>query len=64
MAIDLPFQVIRDVGSFLILAGIDSLNSSEIASNYPEHKKTFRNLMYGLDGLARKDHSSHQSNFL
>ena len=64
VAIDLPFRVIRDVGSSLILDGIDSLNSSEIASKFPEHKKKFRNLMYALDGLARKDHSPPQSIFL
>jgi len=60
VAIDLPFQVVRDLGSSLIFNGM-SLGHSEIATKYPQHKKLFRNLMYALDALARKDHSQCNS---
>eukprot|EP00578_Thalassiosira_sp_NH16_P006270 CAMPEP_0181120618 /NCGR_PEP_ID=MMETSP1071-20121207/24259_1 /TAXON_ID=35127 /ORGANISM="Thalassiosira sp., Strain NH16" /LENGTH=1767 /DNA_ID=CAMNT_0023205299 /DNA_START=89 /DNA_END=5389 /DNA_ORIENTATION=+ len=55
VAIDLPFKVVRDLGSSIIFDGIESLNKGEIATTYPQHKKLLRNLMYALDALARKD---------
>lgn len=55
IAIDLPFRVVRDLGSSLIFQGVDSLNSnSEITTQYPQHKKLIRNLVYALDALVRK----------
>jgi len=57
IAIELPFRVVRDIGSILIFDGIESLNSSEVAAKYPQHKKLLRNLMYALDALTRKDPS-------
>jgi len=62
VAIDLPFRVVRDIGSFLIFDGLESLNSNEIATKYPQHKKLLRNLMYALDALTRKDlsHRIHE----
>lgn len=56
IATDLPFRVVRDIGSCLILNGLASLNSSEseVSVKYPEHKKTFRTLMYALDNQIRK----------
>ena len=49
IATDLSFSIIRDVGSCLMLEGLTSLNSSDIAAKYPQHKKVFRTLMYALD---------------
>ena len=62
IAIDLPFQVVRDLGTSLIFDGIESLNSNNaIATKYPQHKKLLRNLMYALDALIRKDQSQRSS---
>ena len=57
IAIDLPFRVIRDVGSLLIFEGIESLTGSEVELKYTKHKKLLRTLMYALEALVRK----HQS---
>ncbi|KAL9183928.1 hypothetical protein ACHAXT_002014 [Thalassiosira profunda] len=54
LAIDLPFRVVRDVGSALTFDGVESLSGGEMASRYPEHKKKLRSLAYALDQLARK----------
>jgi len=55
VAIDLPFRVVRDLGSSLTFDGIECLNgSSEIISKYPQYKKILRNLMYALDALVQK----------
>ena len=54
LALDLHFRVVRDVGSLLIFEGIGSLNNEQLAGEYPQHKKIFRNLMYCLDALVRK----------
>eukprot|EP00804_Cyclotella_cryptica_P012302 CCRYP_019997-RB/>CCRYP_019997-RB protein AED:0.07 eAED:0.07 QI:234/0.93/0.94/1/0.87/0.82/17/67/1724 len=54
IATDLPFSVVRDIGGCLMLHGLTSLHSSHVASKYPEHKKTFRTLMYALDNQCRK----------
>lgn len=62
IAIDLPFRVVRDLGTSLIFDGIESLNSNgAIAAKYPQHKKLLRNLMYALDALVRKDQSQRSS---
>lgn len=57
ITIDLPFRVVRDLGNFLLFEGIESLNGSEVAMKYPDHKKVLRNLMTALDVLVRKNHS-------
>jgi hypothetical protein len=55
VAIDLPFRVVRDIGTHLTFDGIECLNGSrEIISNYPQYKKILRNLMYALDALVQK----------
>ena len=55
VAIDLPFRVVRDIGTHLTFDGIECLNgSSEIISKYPQYKKILRNLMYALDALVQK----------
>ncbi len=61
IAIDLPFRVVRDVGSMLIFDGIESLHSSELELKYPMHKKLLRNLMYALEALMRKNHPQRNS---
>lgn len=58
IATDLPFSVLRDIGSCLMLNGLTSLHSSHVATKYPEHKKTFRTLMYALDNQCRKSRAS------
>ena len=59
-AIDLPFRIVRDIGSSLIFDGLQSL-SNEVTMNYPHHKKLLRNLMYALDAFIRKDQSQSNS---
>ena len=55
VAIDLPFRVVRDIGTHLTFDGIKCLNSSsEIISKYPQYKKILRNLVYALDALVQK----------
>lgn len=54
IAIELPFNVVRDMGSHLMLNGLASLNSPEIGSKYPQYKKVFRTLMYALDNQCQK----------
>jgi len=55
VAIDLPFRVVRDIGTHLTFDGIECLNgSTEIISKYPQYKKILRNLMYALDALVQK----------
>jgi hypothetical protein len=61
IAIDLPFRVVRDVGSLLIFDGIEALNGSEVTAKYPTHKKLLRTLMYALDALVRKHQSQRNS---
>lgn len=57
IAMDLPFQAVRDIGSSLMFDGLVSLTCSSLQSKYPEHKKVLRNLAYALDALIQKVHS-------
>jgi hypothetical protein len=57
IAINLPFRVVRDVGSMLLFEGIESLTGTEVELKYPKHKKLLRTLMYALEALVRKHHS-------
>jgi len=59
VAVDLPFRVVRDIGTTLIFDGLQSL-SGEITIKYPHHKKLLRSLMYALDVLTRKGRSHLQ----
>lgn len=61
MAIDLPFRVVRDVGSTLTFDGIESLTGNELELKYPMHKKLLRTLMYALEALVRKHHPQRNS---
>ena len=54
VATDLPFIVVRDIGSCLMLNGLSSLQSSEVGTKYPQHKKILRTLMYALDNQCQK----------
>ena len=57
VATDLPFVVVRDIGSCLMLNGVSSLHSSEIGTKYPQYKKILRTLMYALDNQCQKSKS-------
>ena len=54
IAVDLPFRVVRELGSCLIFDGLESLISTDIATKYPGHKKTIRTLMYACDSISRR----------
>jgi len=56
IAVDLPFRVVRELGSCLIFDGLESLISNDMATKYPGHKKTLRTLMYACDSISRKNH--------
>ena len=62
IATDLSFSVVRDIGSCLMLEGLTSLNSSDIAAKYPQHKKVFRTLMYALDNQFEKTKAALKGN--
>ncbi len=55
IALNLPFRVVREVGSCLMFDGVESLISNDIATKFPGHKKTFRTLMYALDSISSKN---------
>jgi hypothetical protein len=61
IATDLPFNVVRDIGSCLMLNGLASLNT-EIGNKYPEHKKVLRTLMYALDNQCQKSKAFARGN--
>lgn len=61
IATDLPFSVVRDIGSCLMLNGLASLHSSEVGDKYPQHKKVFRTLMYALDNQCQKSKAFSKS---
>lgn len=59
VAVDLPFQVVREVGSSVMFNGISSLNSNDVngkdmGSKYPQHKKTLRTLSFAMDTVCRR----------
>ncbi|KAK1734261.1 eukaryotic translation initiation factor 2-alpha kinase [Skeletonema marinoi] len=54
IAVDMPFRVVRELGSCLIFDGLESLISTDIATKYPGHKKTIRTLMYACDSISRR----------
>lgn len=54
IATELPFNVLREVGSSLMLNGLASLHTSDVADKYPQYKKVFRTLMYALDNQCQK----------
>ena len=54
IALDLPFRVVRQVGSCLIFDGLESLVSNDITTRYPRHRKTLRTLMYACDSICRR----------
>lgn len=56
VAIDLPFEAVRDIGNSLIFDGLESLNCSMLQTKYSKHKKLLRNLASALDALIQKDH--------
>ena len=56
IAIDLPFQAVRDIGSCLMFDGLESLLRSVLQTKYSQHKKMLRNLASALDALAHKEH--------
>ena len=57
IAIDLPFQAVRDIGSCLMFDGLESLNSVAcLQTKYSQHKKLLRNLASALDALVHKEH--------
>jgi hypothetical protein len=56
IAIDLPFQAVRDIGSCLMFDGLESLLRSVLQTKYSQHKKLLRNLASALDALVHKEH--------
>jgi len=54
IAVDLPFRIVRELGSCLIFDGLESLISNDIATKFPGHKKTLRTLMYACDSISRR----------
>lgn len=56
IAVELPFRVVRELGTCLIFDGLECLisNDNNIATKFPAHKKTFRTLMYALDSISTK----------
>ena len=63
IAVDLPFRVVRELGSCLIFDGLESLISHDITTKYPGHKKTFRTLMYACDSISRRTGSGGRLTF-
>ena len=61
VAIDLPFQAVRDIGNSLMFDGLEALTSTTVQSKYPMHKKLLRNLAYALDALMQKVHTRPNS---
>jgi hypothetical protein len=61
IATDLPFSVVRDIGSCLMLNGLAALNT-DIGTKYPEHKKVLRTFMYALDNQLQKSKASTKGN--
>lgn len=54
IAVDLPFRIVRDLGSSMIFDGLESLISNDMATKYPGHKKTLRTLMYACDSMSSR----------
>ncbi len=61
VAIDLPFQAVRDIGSSLMFDGLETLTCTKVQSKYPKHKKLLRNLANALDALIQKVHTRPNS---
>jgi len=63
IAVDLPFRVVRELGSSLIFDGLESLISHDITTKYPSHKKTLRTLLYACDSISRRTGSGGRLTF-